>query len=134
MGSSGFSQSTYPKVLPPGSRIGDSVYVFSMEQGSEIIRAFVRLDQYHETDSILRNQIDSAKEAFKQFKISEASQREQLAIANERIAKRDALVKAAEDESKAQKKEIRKLKTHKTILGISSGIFAAAAIVLLILL
>lgn len=118
-------------MLPGNSVIfRDTVVVISLPQMDSVNSTFIWNDQLRATADTLKKTLAAV---YHLAHIADSSQQQQLLIAAARITDRDNLTASQGILIKQQQKEIRRLRTKNTILGISTGIFAIAAIVLAIL-
>src|SRR4051812_37821146 len=118
MTNSGFSQAGYPKVLVPGSTVHDTIWAFTPIQGDSLIKLFVWNDQLRADDSLLHTKLDSCYKAFVLFHHSDSVQHAEILLKTQAIADRDTLITAQKKDIADKKKEIRKLRLHKGLLGV----------------
>ncbi len=129
---SGYSQDIYPKLVLPGSSIvaRDTLVLITLSQMDSVNNTFIWNDQYRATIDTLTNNLQTV---YRLSHIADSVSKQLLSIADARIVERDQLISSQEKLAKHQKKLINRLRALRTTLGISTGIFAIIAIVLLIL-
>ena len=104
--------------------------LITLEQMDSVNSTFIWNDQLRATVDTLNKNLTAV---YRLAHIADSSQQQQLLIAAARITDRDNLTASQGILIKQQQKEIRRLRTKNTILGISTGVFAIAAIILAIL-
>jgi Na+/phosphate symporter len=126
-----FSQTGYPKKIV---HEGDTVIAITRDQMKKVNGVQLSLQECREINDSVMVVVDSCGAAFNVFRAAEKELKERISIRDEAIAERNKVITEAKDLVKVQKKEIRRLRTHRTILGISSGALIAVTVYLLILL
>lgn len=131
MCSSSYSQTGYPKIVVVGN---DTVVAITKDQMKRANGVQLSLQECTEINDSVMKVVDSCKEAFTIFHDAESKLKDRIAIKDEAIADRDQVIGDAKELVKVQKKEIRRLRTQRTLLGISSGALIGTIVYLLILL
>lgn len=94
----------------------------------------ISLQECKEIQDSVMKKVDSCKVAFDVFRDAESKLKERISIKEEAIAERDLVISNAKELVKGQKSEIRRLRSHRIVLGISSGVLVGVMLYLLILL
>ncbi len=131
MHSFSFSQIGYPRIVVLGT---DTVVAITKDQMKKVNGVQISLQECREINDSVMQLVDSCEQAFIVFRDAEQQLKERIEIKNEAILDRNKIIAEAKDLVKGQKKEIRRLRTHRTILGVSTAALFGTALYLLILL